>query len=280
MATETGRGVSTTDQVENVTYQLVHNKVADRAQQAWQPECGLEQANLFSSTAFTTTQTFGPALMNANHPGLEITVNTTVAPGGGQSFAVIVDHLDFVTGTYFPAETIGTVTGAGQSVFQTAKPVPQSWQVRLVPSGAGTWTASGSYSSLAALKQEVAVTGSVAVTQGTTPWSVDLDSPTPAPPARVALTNATEQTLVVAPGAGLAIHVTDMTGSNEQAVLTRVDLKEGAGGTIRYSYVMAPRGGGFAQSLRSEWILPANTALVVQQTAMGTAYVTVNYYVE
>ena len=175
MATETGRTVSTTDQAEGIVFQNAHNKIADRAGLAWQPDCGLEQANLFSSTSFSTTQTIVPALMNANQAGIEVTVNTTVAPGGGQTLTVIVDHFDFVTATYFPAETIGTITGTGPSVFQTAAPVPQSWQVRVVPSGAGTWTVSGSYSSLAALKQKsvgsaTAVRTSVAgtTTSGTT----------------------------------------------------------------------------------------------------------------
>ena len=176
---ETARAVSTTDQVDpdSVEFFNVHNKIADRAGLAWQPHCGLEQANLFSSTSFSTTQTIVPSLMNPNMPGLEITVNTTVAPGGGQTLTVIIDHFDFVTATYFPAETIGTVTGTGQSVFQTAVPVPQSWRVRVVPSGAGTWTASGSYSSLAALKQAVAIVSLPTTTNaGTVAVTLDYDT--------------------------------------------------------------------------------------------------------
>lgn len=164
MATETNRVISTGAandfQVDVVN---AHNKLGDRGSVAWQPHVGLEQANLLSSTSFTTTQTVVPALMNLNQAGVEITVNTTVAPGGGQTLDVVIDHKDFVTGNYFAAETIGTVTGTGESVFQTAKPVPQGWQTRLVPSGAGTWTLSGSYSSLAGLLQKIADGDNVAL---------------------------------------------------------------------------------------------------------------------
>ena len=101
-----------------------------------------------------------------------------------------------------------------------------------------------------------------------------------ASPARAALTTTSEVVLVAAPGAGLFVTVTDMTGSNDGATKSRLDLKEGAGGTVRYSYVMAANGGGFAHgALGTAWRLPENTALVVQQTAAGNSYVTVNYRV-
>jgi len=255
---ETGRTVSTTDQKENIEFFNVHSKVGDRPGQAWQPDVGLEQANLFSSMSFTTTQTIVPVFNNANQAGVELTINTTVAPGGGQTFDVFIDHFDFVTGSYFPSEIIGTVSGTGQSVLQTALPVPQGWRVRLVPSGAGTWTASGSQNSIAALKPTLG---------------------TPRAPVRLALTNAAEQTLLPAPGAGVALCVTDLTGSNAGSLVSRLDLKEGLGGTVRYSYVMAPRGGGFVNPLREPWRLPANTALVVQQTSAVDSFVTANHYV-
>lgn len=99
-----------------------------------------------------------------------------------------------------------------------------------------------------------------------------------AAPARIALTNTTEQTLIAAPGPGLSLYVMAMAGSNDGGSRTLIDLKEGAGGTIRYTFCLAPRGGGFAHA-NFLWKLPANTALRVQQNSAQDSYVTVNYRV-
>jgi hypothetical protein len=97
-------------------------------------------------------------------------------------------------------------------------------------------------------------------------------------PARVALSNTIEQTLIASPGVGQSLYVTDLHGSNEGNSNARIDMKEGAGGTIRYSFAVARNGGGFCSNLRATWKLPSDTALVVQQSVSTASYVTVNYY--
>lgn len=292
---ETGRTVSTTDQdIEGVEFFNVHNKIADRPGQAWQPHCGLEQANLFSSMSFTTTQPIVPVFNNASQVGVELTIRVTVAPGGGQTLAVFIDHFDFVTGTYFEAESIGTISGTGDFPLQTARPVPQGWRARLVPSGAGTWTASGSQNSIGALLQKIAdgdlvtlgAKADVAATSDTGVFSEvallkrllqkfvsQTDAETP---AYLALTTTAEQTVIPAPGVGIAIHVIAFTGSNDDASKTRIDFKEGTSGPVRYTYSLAPRGGGFAHA-SFLWKLPANTPLRVQQSVAVNSFVSINY---
>lgn len=103
----------------------------------------------------------------------------------------------------------------------------------------------------------------------------------PAAPAHAALTTTAETTLVAAPGSGLFIYVVDMTGSNGGSQRTVLSLKEGSGGTVRYQWMMAPNGGGFAHSMNLPWKLPENTALVTaSSTAVSSAFVTVNYYID
>jgi hypothetical protein len=57
-----------------------------------------------------------------------------------------------------------------------------------------------------------------------------------------------------------------------------VDIKEGT--TVKWSFALAPGGGGFGQPLVRAWKLPADTALTVQQSAAVASYVTCLYEVE
>jgi hypothetical protein len=62
------------------------------------------------------------------------------------------------------------------------------------------------------------------------------------------ITDTTEQTLKAAPGAGKAYRVTAITVSNMDAtVATRVNVLDGAGGSILWSLPAAAIGGGAVQ---------------------------------
>lgn len=96
--------------------------------------------------------------------------------------------------------------------------------------------------------------------------------------ARVALTDANQQTLIAAPTGGASIYVYMITGSNSGASLSTVDLKDGT--TAKFSYAMAALGGGFGQPLGVKpWKLAAGAALNVQQSAAVASYVSVIYEV-
>src|SRR5262249_15238538 len=95
--------------------------------------------------------------------------------------------------------------------------------------------------------------------------------------ARVALTDANEQTLIAAPTGGASIYVYHIAGSNSGGSLSTVDLKDGS--TVKWSFAMAASGGGFGQPLGRPWKLAANTALKVQQSAAVASYVSVVYEV-
>lgn len=116
------------------------------------------------------------------------------------------------------------------------------------------------------------------------PLRTGRDAPLPVTPgggalvARAALVDTSSQTLVAAPSGGKSIYIYHLAGSNEGASLTRLDVKEGA--TVKWSFAMAAGGGGFGQPLHRAWKLPADTALVVQQSAAVNAFVTVVYEVE
>jgi len=89
-------------------------------------------------------------------------------------------------------------------------------------------------------------------------------------PVSVTLTTSSEATVIAAPGAG-SIHVTAIMVGNTSATKVRLDLKEGAGGTVRFSQPLAADGGGFVLNpLGPPWKLPATTALIAQLDASVT----------
>lgn len=94
-------------------------------------------------------------------------------------------------------------------------------------------------------------------------------------PARVVLTDANQQTLVAAPGAGKHLVVYGLFGSNAGASLSAVDVKDGS--TARFTFAVGANGGGFACPLSTGWHLASNSALTVQQSAAVTSYVTALY---
>lgn len=86
--------------------------------------------------------------------------------------------------------------------------------------------------------------------------------------------------VIVAPGAGVSLHIKKGSLHNRAATETIVSLREGAAGTIRFTANLAPDGGGTLFDFGARgWKLPANTALVAD---IGQASVDVNitdYYI-
>ena len=113
---------------------------------------------------------------------------------------------------------------------------------------------------------------------------VILGHPDPEPPATSTLTNTTEATVIAAPGASQHLYIKGVQAGNGSTTVTRLDLKEGASGTVRKSMPLAISGGGFTTQFDPPWQIPANTALVAQLSATpsgGLADVRVNidYYI-
>lgn len=96
--------------------------------------------------------------------------------------------------------------------------------------------------------------------------------------AYVNLTTTSASTLVAAVASN-SIYVTSLHGSNAGASLTTVSFKEGAAGTVKYAFAMAPNGGGFTLNLNVPWKVTVATLLEVIQSAAVSAHITVNYFV-
>jgi hypothetical protein len=113
---------------------------------------------------------------------------------------------------------------------------------------------------------------------------VTRDRPYPTTPgggaqvARAALTDTNEATLVAAPTEGKSIYVYGLFGSNAGGSLSRIDVREGS--TVKFSFACGAGGGGFACPLSRAWKLPAETALVVQQSAAVESFVSCTCEVE
>jgi hypothetical protein len=113
-------------------------------------------------------------------------------------------------------------------------------------------------------------------------WSLVLDlflylTVVPLSPARVSVSTTTETVLI--PGIiGKSIIVIGLFGSNEGATITRVDIRDGLVGTIKYSAAMAALGGGFSHQPKKGWILTPGNSLTVQLSAAFSSYITAEYY--
>ena len=83
--------------------------------------------------------------------------------------------------------------------------------------------------------------------------------------AEVSLSDTSEQTLVAAPGAGRAIAVHLIFGSNAGGSLSTVSFKDGV--VAKFKPSMAANGGGFAVPFPRMWILAPGNALMVSQSA-------------
>ena len=79
---------------------------------------------------------------------------------------------------------------------------------------------------------------------------------------------------IAAPGAGKALVIYSLVGSNSGGALSTVDFKDGS--TVEYSLSMAASGGGFGPAIRP-WTLRENQALNLQQSAVVNSWVTVQY---
>lgn len=98
-------------------------------------------------------------------------------------------------------------------------------------------------------------------------------------PARAALTSGTETTVIPLRG-GKKIIAVGLSGTNQDAALTtRVDFRDGTGGTIIYSFVMSPNGGGFTHQPFRGWKLTVGNNLTAQLSVAVNAFVTVEYFV-
>ena len=161
MNEHTGRTVSISDQVEGVPALNAFLRLSDRPNLAWVPATGNEHANLAVNETFTTTRTWVPGLTNPSAGGLEIIVTTTAAPGSGQTLSVILDHFDLHSAGYVAVETLGTISGTGPAPFQCASTLTGRWQVRLVPSGAGSWSAGAGYAYLQMPRGNATISGAL-----------------------------------------------------------------------------------------------------------------------
>lgn len=105
--------------------------------------------------------------------------------------------------------------------------------------------------------------------------------PSASTPVTATLTATTDAEVIAAPSAGFSIYVTDLLVSNGASSITRLDLKEGSGGTIRLSQHLAATGGGFSKEFDPVWRLPPAIGLF---GALGTAVtdvrVNVTYFVD
>lgn len=97
-------------------------------------------------------------------------------------------------------------------------------------------------------------------------------------PVSVTLTTTSEATLIAAPASNLAIVVFHISASNTSATPTRLDVKEGAGGTIRLSHALGASGGGFEEPMGEFWELAPATALIgILGTAVTDVRVNIKY---
>ncbi len=101
----------------------------------------------------------------------------------------------------------------------------------------------------------------------------------PESPSRVALTGLTETEIIVG-RADKRIIVIGLFGSNEGALLTRVDLRDGLTGSIIYSVAMAANGGGFSHQPNRTWRLGLGKSLTAQLSVASNSFVTAEYYWE
>ena len=100
------------------------------------------------------------------------------------------------------------------------------------------------------------------------------------PPSTTTLTLASDVEVLGTPGATRSLYIRRITLSNTSATLTRLDLKEGSAGTVRYSMALAASGGGVRESFTPYWRLPPNIGLFgALSTGVTDVRVNVDYYI-
>lgn len=105
--------------------------------------------------------------------------------------------------------------------------------------------------------------------------------PLPSGPITATLTLNTDVSIIAASAAGLSIFILQVSASNTSAVITRLDLREGAAGTIKFSMALAASGGGFVKRFEPYWKLPAATALVgILGTAVTDVRVNIDFFIQ
>jgi hypothetical protein len=168
---------------------------------------------------------------------------------------------------YFRVRASAFTSGA-MAVYITQGP----FLIETSPSLAASTASIGAVAHNAALTQTTATPATVATASGAVFTS------------RVVVATATSTTLVLAPGTGLSVHVTDVSVSNSGATLSVVTV--GPSGLTQASaaqgldVVAAATGGGGTINLQTPFKLAANTALVAVTSAASTSiYINVSGYV-
>ena len=98
-------------------------------------------------------------------------------------------------------------------------------------------------------------------------------------PVVVTLTDNSDTSMISAPGGSNAIYVCSVLVTNSSSTLTRVDLKDGSGGTVHITGVAAASGGGFIWRGVRPWRLTNATALFgFLSVAVTDIRITVEYF--
>lgn len=98
-------------------------------------------------------------------------------------------------------------------------------------------------------------------------------------PASFEVSSSSNQTLVPAPGAGLHIFLTHISGSANDTGIGSVNFKQGST-DIRWGTLLEFKGDRFIVDFSPAWKLPENTSLIVQVDTAKTVRININFYVE
>jgi len=96
-------------------------------------------------------------------------------------------------------------------------------------------------------------------------------------PATITLTSGANTTIVAAPGAGFAIHVSTIQLAQVDVSTSTVIFKEGSGGTTRLSFTLKDVAIYPPFTMEPPWRLAENVSLVAQRTA-GNKDIQINYH--
>jgi hypothetical protein len=85
----------------------------------------------------------------------------------------------------------------------------------------------------------------------------------------IAITDGSSTSLIAAQGAGVKVYITDITICNTSASNVTVDLRDGAAGSVKWTFPV-PAGGGVTHSFRSPIPFTANTAVCADPSASAS----------
>lgn len=233
--------------------------------------------------AVTGTVTVGNFPATQTIAGTVTSIGTvTIVPTGTQAVSGTVTHVP--SGTQVVSGTITSTVSNFPTVQTVAGTVTSTGTVTIVPSG--TQAVSGTITSTVSnFPATQPVSGTVTIvpsgTQAVSGTISVSDPDLPDPIQKVFTSSVVAQTGIAAPGVGLTLHITGLHGSNSGATGTLIDFRNGVGSANnKYSFFMAPSGGGFSVNLTKPWELTVNTLLEIGCSAStASAYITVNYYI-